>query len=207
MDLHEVLEQISRPAVWIPDWAIAGAAFIVAAILALLDRRYPADPHRRRGDRRERMGLGGGDHRHLCRDQLWDWRRMVVPLSCFLEKPFQNWTRQSTDLIGTVPLWVDYTVPVAPVRVKLEESARVSKLWDEQVVNLQVVDSNERAVQLRALVSARTSPQGWDLRCEVREQLILFLQEEFPNALPKQRAELVGLPGHRRSAAAAVVAE
>ena len=64
-------------------------------------------------------------------------------------------------------LWVDYTVPVAPVRVKLEEIARASKLWDGQVVNLQLVDSNERAVQLRALVSARTSPQGWDLpaRC------------------------------------------
>jgi len=76
---------------------------------------------------------------------------------------------------------------VAPIRLKLEEIARASKLWDGQVVNLQVADSNERAVQLRALVSARTSPQAWDLRCEVREQLILFLQEEFPNALAKQR--------------------
>jgi len=135
--------------------------------------------------------------------KLWDWRRMVVPLSYFLEKPFQNWTRHSTDLIGTVLLWVDYTVPVAPIRQKLEEIARASRLWDGQVVNLQVVDSNERAVQLRALVSARTSPQAWDLRCEVREQLILFLQEEFPDALPKQRAELIDLSGHRRTAAAA----
>lgn len=134
--------------------------------------------------------------------KLWDWRRMVVPLSYFLEKPFQNWTRQSTDLIGTVLLWVDYTVPVAPIRAKLGEIAKASKLWDGQVVNLQVVDSNERAVQLRALVSARTSPQAWDLRCEVREKLILFLQEEFPGALPKQRAELVDLADRRRAAAA-----
>ena len=133
--------------------------------------------------------------------KLWDWRRLVVPLSYFLEKPFQNWTRQSTDLIGTVLLWVDYTVPVAPIRDRLEAIARESKLWDGQVVNLQVVDSNERAVQLRALVSARTSPQAWDLRCEVREKLILFLQEEFPGALPKQRAELVDLADRRRAAA------
>jgi small-conductance mechanosensitive channel len=135
--------------------------------------------------------------------KLWDWRRLVVPLSYFLERPFQNWTRQSTNLIGTVLLWVDYTVPVASIRTRLEEIAKGSKLWDGQVVNLQVVDSNERAVQLRALVSARTSPEAWDLRCEVREKLILFLQDKFPNALPKQRAELVDL-SERRQAAAAV---
>jgi len=128
--------------------------------------------------------------------KIWDWRRLVVPLSYFLEKPFQNWTRQSTDLIGSVLLWVDYTVPVARVRTKLEDFVRESKLWDGQVVNLQVVDSNDRAVQLRALVSARTSPEAWDLRCEVREKLIAFLQQEFPAALPKQRAVLAdtGLP-------------
>jgi small-conductance mechanosensitive channel len=139
--------------------------------------------------------------------KLWDWRRMVVPLSYFLERPFQNWTRNTTNLIGTVLLWVDYTVPVAPIRRRLEEIAKASKLWDGQVVNLQVVDSNERAVQLRALVSARTSPQAWDLRCEVREKLILFLQEEFPGALPKQRAELIDLSEHRRPSAAAAVGE
>ena len=123
--------------------------------------------------------------------KIWDWRRLLVPLSYFLEKPFQNWTRQSTDLIGAVLLWVDYTVPVAHVRVRLEEVVRESKQWDGQVVNLQVVDSNDRAVQLRALVSARDSGQVWDLRCEVREKLIAFLQERHPTALPKQRAEVV----------------
>jgi small-conductance mechanosensitive channel len=121
--------------------------------------------------------------------KLWDWRRLVVPLSYFLERPFQNWTRHSSDLIGTVMLWVDYTVPVARVRARLEEIVRESRLWDKQVVNLQVVDSNERAVQLRALVSARTSEQTWDLRCEVREKLVAYLQERYPAALPKQRAE------------------
>jgi small-conductance mechanosensitive channel len=124
--------------------------------------------------------------------KAWDWRRLIVPLSYFLEKPFQNWTRQTTDLIGTVLLWVDYTVPVSHIRVKLEEIVRTTKLWDGQVVNLQVVDSNEHAVQLRALVSARTSEQTWDLRCEIREKLIAFLQAEYPTALPRQR-ELVEL--------------
>ena len=102
---------------------------------------------------------------------------MVVPLSYFLEKPFQNWTRQTTDLIGSVLLWVDYTVPVARIRIRLEEIVRDATLWDKQVVNLQVVDTSEGAVQLRALVSARTSEEAWDLRCEVREKLIAFLQK------------------------------
>lgn len=132
--------------------------------------------------------------------KLWDWRRLVVPLAYFLERPFQNWTRQSTDLIGTVMLWVDYSVPVAPLRAQLEQIAKDSKLWDGQVVNLQVVESNDRAIQLRALVSARTSPEAWDLRCEVREKLIEFLQRRYPSALPKQRAELVDLDRHRAAA-------
>ncbi len=123
--------------------------------------------------------------------KVWDWRRLVVPLSYFLERPFQNWTRQSTDLIGSVMLWVDHTVPVAQIRTRLEDIVKESKLWDGQVVNLQVVDNSDRAVQLRALVSARTSPETWDLRCEVREKLIAFLQETYPSALPKQRAELI----------------
>lgn len=136
--------------------------------------------------------------------KIWDWRRMVVPLSYFLDRPFQNWTRQSSDLIGSVMLWVDYTVPVACIRDKLEELVKTSTLWDGQVVNLQVVDSSERALQLRALVSARTSPEAWDLRCEIREKLIAFLQDQYPAALPKQRAELVpaevtDLPGRERA--------
>jgi small-conductance mechanosensitive channel len=132
--------------------------------------------------------------------KVWDWRRLIVPLSYFLDKPFQNWTLQGTDLIGSVFLWVDYTVPVAHVRSKLEEIVRTTKLWSGDVVNLQVVETNEQAVQLRALVSARTSEQAWDLRCEVREKLIVFLQQTYPTALPKQRAELVELERPRSAA-------
>ncbi|MGE4081087.1 MAG: mechanosensitive ion channel family protein [Reyranella sp.] len=132
--------------------------------------------------------------------KIWDWRRLLVPLSYFLEKPFQNWTRHSTDLIGTVLLWVDYTVPVARIRARLEEIVREARLWDGQVVNLQVVDSNERAIQLRALVSARNSGEAWDLRCEVREKLIAFLQESYPGALPRQRAAVVEFEQRRAAA-------
>jgi small-conductance mechanosensitive channel len=122
--------------------------------------------------------------------KLWDWRRLVVPLSYFIEKPFQNWTREGSAIIGSVFIHADYSVPVARVRTKLEEIVRDSKLWDRAVVNLQVTEAKERSVELRALVSSRTSPANWDLRCEVREKLIAFLQEEFPHALPHERAQV-----------------
>jgi small-conductance mechanosensitive channel len=123
--------------------------------------------------------------------KLWDWRRMIVPLSYFMEKPFQNWTRETASIIGSVIIHADYSVPVARVREKLEAIVKESDLWDGAVVNLQVTGASERSIELRALVSARTSPQAWDLRCEVREKLIAFLQEEYPRALPRDRADLI----------------
>lgn len=122
--------------------------------------------------------------------RLWDWRRMVVPLSYFIEKPFQNWTREGAAIIGSVTLHVDYTAEIGRIRSKLEEIVRQSKLWDGEVVNLQVTDTTERTIELRALVSARNAPRAWDLRCDVREKLIAFLQAEMPEALPKSRADL-----------------
>jgi small-conductance mechanosensitive channel len=122
--------------------------------------------------------------------RLWDWRRMVVPLSYFIERPFQNWTRDAASLIGSVILHVDYAADVARIRKHLEEAARESKLWDGAVVNLQVVDTNTRTMELRALVSARNAPQSWDLRCEIREKLIGYLQREMPEALPRDRADI-----------------
>lgn len=119
--------------------------------------------------------------------RLWDWRRMVLPIAYFLEKPFQNWTRESAALIGSVYLYLDYSVPVQAVRDKLQEIAAESALCDGRVVNLQVSDAKEQVIELRALVSARTAPQCWDLRCEVREKLIAFLQADYPAALPHMR--------------------
>lgn len=122
--------------------------------------------------------------------RLWDWRRMVVPLAYFIERPFQNWTRDTASLIGSVILHVDYSADVPRIRKRLEEAARESKLWDGAVVNLQVVDTNTRTIELRALVSARNAPQSWDLRCEIRERLVAFLQQDMPEALPRERADI-----------------
>ena len=123
--------------------------------------------------------------------RIWDLRRMVLPLTYFIEKPFQNWTYQTTELIGAVLLNVDYTVPVDRVRQKLEEIVHGTPLWDGKVVNLQMTDTPGTMVQLRALVGARNAGQLWDLRCLVREKLVGFLQTEYPLALPRGRNETV----------------
>ena len=124
--------------------------------------------------------------------RIWDLRRLILPLTYFIEKPFQNWTHKSADLLGSVHLNVDWSVPVDRLRAQLTEIVHASKLWDGKVVVLQVVESVENLVQLRALVSARNSGEAWDLRCEVREKLIAFLQREYPYALPRQRVEVAG---------------
>jgi small-conductance mechanosensitive channel len=123
--------------------------------------------------------------------KLWDLRRMVVPLSYFIEKPFQNWTRTGGELIGTVFLYVDHSAPVEAIRNKLTEVASQSKLWNGKVLSLQVSDCKETTIELRALVSANSAAAVWDLRCEVREKLIDFLQREHPSALPRRRYQTV----------------
>lgn len=123
--------------------------------------------------------------------RLWDWRRMVVPLSYFIERPFQNWTRDTASLIGVIALHVDYRADVPRIRRWLEGAVKESKLWDGAVVNLQVIDADSRTIELRALVSARNAPQSWDLRCEMREKLIAFIRDEMPEALPRERAILI----------------
>lgn len=123
--------------------------------------------------------------------KIWDLRRLVVPISYFIEKPFQNWTRTSADLLGSVFLYVDYTVPVDAVRAELERILKESTdLWDGKVCVLQVTDSKERTLELRALMSAGDSGSAWDLRCRVRERLVAFLQSNYPQCLPRLRAEL-----------------
>ena len=125
--------------------------------------------------------------------RIWDLRRLVLPLSYFIEHPFQNWTRTSADLLGNVLIYVDYTVPVEEVRAELERIVKSTNLWKGKVCALQVTDASEHALQLRALVDARDSGVAWDLRCYVREKLIQFLQEKYPNTLPRVRAEFLGM--------------
>ncbi len=126
--------------------------------------------------------------------RIWDLRRLVVPLSYFIEKPFQNWTRTTADLLGTVFIYTDYTVPVEEVRQELHRILQSSGMWNEKVWGLQVTDSKEHTMELRALMSAPDGGKAWDLRCYVRERLIQFLQERYPQSLPRTRAELVRVP-------------
>lgn len=121
--------------------------------------------------------------------RLWDWRRLILPLNYFMEKPFQNWTRDDSALIGTVMIYLDYATPVEAVRREVEAIAAASKLWDRRVVNVQVTDFRESTMEVRILVSAGTAPKAFDLRCEVREKLVAFLQRNYPRALPRIRAE------------------
>jgi small-conductance mechanosensitive channel len=119
--------------------------------------------------------------------RIWDLRRLIVPLAYFIEKPFQNWTRDSAALIGTAMFYLDYRAPVGVIREKLEEICRNSKNWNGRTVALQVTDTKENVIELRAIMSANSSGQAFELRCEVREKMIDFLQREHPQALPTLR--------------------
>ncbi len=121
--------------------------------------------------------------------KIWDLRRLIVPITYFIEKPFQNWTRTTADILGTVFIYVDYTVPVEVIREELSRLLKDSELWDGKVCVLQVTNASERTVELRALVSASDASKAWSLRCEVREKLIDFIRKNYSDVLPKLRAE------------------
>ncbi|HVO09499.1 MAG TPA: mechanosensitive ion channel domain-containing protein [Vicinamibacteria bacterium] len=124
--------------------------------------------------------------------RIWDRRRLVLPLRYFIEKPFQNWTRRGADLLGQVTLEVDYRTPVEEVRRQAGEIVAGSEHWDREFWNLQVTEAGERTMRLRILASARDADRAWDLRCEVRERLIAYLQQQHPEALPRVRASVEG---------------
>ena len=122
--------------------------------------------------------------------KLWDWRRMVLPLSYFISTPFQNWTRENARLIGTAFFYVDYEAPIDRLRAAFETIVRNSKYWDGDVQVMQVTDITERVMQVRCLASARSAPVAFDLRCDIREKLMAFMRDECPEALPRDRLEL-----------------
>ncbi|PQV50789.1 mechanosensitive ion channel-like protein [Paraburkholderia sp. BL21I4N1] len=122
--------------------------------------------------------------------RLWDQRRLIVPLQWFIENPFANWTRSSSQIIGTVFLYVDYRMPLAPLREELARIVEAAPEWDRRVQVLQVTDGTERSMQLRALVSSLDSGLNWDLRCRVREGLLEFIQKHYPQYLPRARADV-----------------
>lgn len=121
---------------------------------------------------------------------IWDDRRLIVPISYFIEKPFQNWTRTSADLLGSVTVWVDYSFPVEQGRDALRRIIEANPLWDRRYWNLQVIDAGERSMQLRVLATAADSSKSWDLRCQIRERFIEYIQQAHPQSLPLVRARL-----------------
>lgn len=130
---------------------------------------------------------------------IWDPRRLIVPVTYFIEKPFQNWTRTTAELLGTVFLYTDYAVPVDAVRQALQGILDKAPKWDKRVCVLQVTNATEKTLELRALVSAANASDAWDLRCHVREQLLAYIQEKHAYALPKTRTELESSPDKNKA--------
>jgi len=122
---------------------------------------------------------------------LWDQRRLIVPLQWLIEHPFQNWTRNTSEIMGSVFLWVDYGMPLQPLRDELTRLCQHASEWDKRVLVLQVTDTNDVAMQLRILVSSADASRNWDLRCKVREGLISFMQSNYSDNLPRRRADVL----------------
>ena len=122
--------------------------------------------------------------------KLWDKRRLIVPITYFIEKTFQNWTRTDSDILGTVFLYLDYTVPFEKIREAFLNILNSTELWDKKVGVMQVTDAKENTVEVRLLMSAPSAGEAFGLRVHVREQMLEFLQQNYPDSLPKSRVEL-----------------
>ncbi|WP_236652696.1 mechanosensitive ion channel family protein [Chitinophaga vietnamensis] len=121
---------------------------------------------------------------------IWDQRKLILPINYFIEKPFQNWTRTGSEILGTAFFYLDYTIPVDKLRVEYTRLLEASPLWDRRVNVLQVTNITERTVEVRTLMSAVNSGQAFDLRCYIREQMLLFIRENYPQCFPRTRAML-----------------
>lgn len=122
--------------------------------------------------------------------RVWDLRRLVVPLQWFIENPFENWSRHSSDLTGSAFIWADYDIPIEPLRQEFIRLLKASPDWNGVTATVQVVEAGEKAIQLRFLMSAKNSNTLWNLRCEMREQMIAFIGEHYARYLPRFRALL-----------------
>jgi small-conductance mechanosensitive channel len=134
--------------------------------------------------------------------RIWDLRRLILPLSYFIEKPFQNWTREGSRIIGAVELFLDYQAPMDKIRARAKKFVEASPLWDRDVFSVQVTESGPATMKVRVIVSVRNSGEAWDLRCQLREDLITYLRQEFPESLPRSRAMVVGADGRTELAGA-----
>lgn len=131
--------------------------------------------------------------------RLWDQRRQVVPLNYFLDNVFQNWTRTDSELLGTVFLYTDYTLPVQAIRDELDKVLDTNENWDGRVKAVQVTDAKADHMEVRILVSARNAGSAFDLRCAVREHMIAYIQEHYPASLPRTRISMETIPEEESS--------
>jgi small-conductance mechanosensitive channel len=122
--------------------------------------------------------------------RIWDDRRLVLPINYFIEKPFQNWTRTSTAMLGAVLLYTDFRMPIEPLRRELNRLLNNNPFWDKRVGSIQVTNVTEKTMELRVLLSGPNSGTLFDLRCFVRENLLRFINDNYPEHLPKTRAFL-----------------
>ena len=125
--------------------------------------------------------------------KIWDERRLILPINYFIEKPFQNWTRISSEIYGTVFLYLDYSVPVDVLRTEFTRLLSLSDLWDTRQNSVQVTNTTDKTVEIRFLLSSDNSSNVFDLRCYIRENLIKFVQDNYPNSLPHNRVNIDGL--------------
>jgi small-conductance mechanosensitive channel len=120
----------------------------------------------------------------------WDGKRLIVPISYFLENSFQNWTRESAEVVGQVKIYVDYTLPVAELRTEFQKWIDASPLWDHRKSSLLVTNSDDKTMEVRITMSAKNADDAFDLQCEMREKLITFIQGKYPNSLPASRVNI-----------------
>lgn len=123
---------------------------------------------------------------------LWDQRRLVVPTTRFLEETFQNWTKTSSQLLGTVLLYLDPAAEIGPIREEFSRQIEAHRLWDKRAQILQVTDCREETIEVRLLMSAKDGPSLFDLRCDIRETMLDWIRRELPEALPRRRTLQVG---------------
>ncbi len=119
--------------------------------------------------------------------RIWDKRRLIIPSTYFIENNFQNWTRTTADITGSVFLYTDFMIPISELRTELTRLLNESPLWDKKVNVLQITNASEKTMEIRILVSAANSPTVWDLRVHIREKMIEFIQKNYPNSLPHSR--------------------
>ncbi|QSE97961.1 mechanosensitive ion channel family protein [Fulvivirga lutea] len=122
--------------------------------------------------------------------RIWDLRRLVLPITYFTETPFQNWTKSSSQILGATILYLDYTTPIDKLREEFDKILERSEHWDKDKKSLQVTDASEKTIKVRMLMTARNSPEAWDLRCFVREEMVKYIQKNHPESLPTFRANI-----------------